>query len=255
LFKTLLKNTDYIVVAIIFILFLIGLIGIFSAGYNTDINKDEYIKQVIWFSIMFIVMIVIWAIDYNIFDIFGYGIYIFSIILLVLVLFMPSLMGARSWFNLGGFLYQPSEFMKIGYILVTAKILSHFNSNNCNILIRNISLFFIFIIPFILILLQPDFGTASAFIVISCFMFYISGVKYRYIFIGILLLALLLIGVYFFILNPIQQQRIAVFLDPTLDPMGSGYNAIQSKMAIGSGMIFGTGLLKRNTNSTRIFTY
>ncbi|MNV63685.1 Rod shape-determining protein RodA [compost metagenome] len=91
--------------------------------------------------------------------------------------------------------------------------------------------------------MQPDFGTAAVFIVITIFMLFANGLKYRYIFLGLALLIVLVPIVYFFVLNPIQQERILVFLDPTRDPLGAGYNAIQSKLAVGSGMLFGTGLL------------
>ena len=121
--RNLLKNTDYVVLVCVLLLVAIGVVGIYSAGYNTDINKDEYIKQIIWFSIVFVMMVVIWFIDYNIFDIGGYLLYGINLVLLVAVLFMPSMMGASSWFNFGGFLYQPSELMKIGYIICTAKFI------------------------------------------------------------------------------------------------------------------------------------
>ncbi|MDD3304341.1 MAG: rod shape-determining protein RodA [Clostridia bacterium] len=249
MFKTLLKNTDYIVLICVLLLVIIGILGIFSAGYNTDVNKDEYIKQLIWFGISVVIMLIIWMLDYNMFDIGGYILYGISLVLLVAVLFTPSLMGARSWFNFGGFLYQPSELMKIGVILCTAKAFSIYKNNIGQIdkrkkiiVIAIISL--LFLIPVVLILLQPDFGTAVAFFVICAFMLFRSGIKYRYIIAAILLILIMVPVVYFFILNPTQQQRIKVFLNPELDPLDSGYNAIQSKIAVGSGMVFGTGLLK-----------
>lgn len=246
--KNLLKNTDYILLTCVILLFIIGVIAIFSAGYATNVNKDEYLKQVIWFGVSFVVMVLIWRIDYNIFDIAGYIIYIASTILLVAVLFMPKIMGARSWFNLGGMLYQPSELMKIGYIICSAKFISVYknslskNSKKMKIL-SLITLITIFLIPFVLILLQPDFGTAAVFFVIACFFMFKFGIKYRYVIAGILLAVVLIPFVYLFVLNDVQKQRIDVFLNPELDPLGSGYNAIQSKIAVGSGMLFGTGLL------------
>ena len=247
MFKTLLKNTDYIVLIIVLVLFIIGLVGIYSAGYNTTINKDEYIKQIMWFGIMLIAVIVIWSIDYSSFDIAGYAIYFFSAIALVTVLFSNSLMGAKSWFNFGSFLYQPSELMKIGYILCLAKLLSFFSKENLSRkdnIIKFITILLLFFIPVTLIMLQPDFGTAAVFLVITFFMLFSSGIKYRYIISILAIICLVAPIIYMFILTPIQQNRILVFLDPTLDPLGSGYNAIQSKIAVGSGMIFGTGLLK-----------
>lgn len=249
LIKNLLKHTDYIVLACVVILFIIGVIGIFSAGYNTDINKNEYIKQIIWFSAVSVMIVVIWAIDYNFFDIGGYALYLINVILLGVVLFMPSLMGASSWFNFGGFLYQPSELMKIGYIICTAKFISVFKNSLTQTdkkkkILYVIGLGLLFIIPVGLIMLQPDFGTAMAFCFILAFMLFKSGLSYRYILIGFILVLILVPIIYFLLLNPTQQQRIKVFINPNLDPLGSGYNAIQSKIAVGSGMLFGTGLLK-----------
>lgn len=247
--KNLIKNTDYVVLICVLILVTVGVIGIYSAGYNTNVNKDEYIKQIIWFSLSFVMMIVIWLIDYNIFDIGGYILYAINLVLLAVVLFMPSIMGASSWFNFGGFLYQPSELMKIGYIICSAKFISLYKnglnkaSKKRNIIYISI-LALLFILPVGLILMQPDFGTAVAFCFILAFMLFKSGIKYRYIFMGIGIVIILVPIVYSFLLNPTQQERIKVFLDPELDPLGSGYNAIQSKIAVGSGMLFGTGLLQ-----------
>ncbi|MEG2348558.1 MAG: rod shape-determining protein RodA [Clostridia bacterium] len=249
MFKSLLKNTDYILLACVIVLVTIGIIGIFTAGYSTEINKDEYIKQIIWFSIVSVMIIIIWAIDYSIFDIFGYFLYAINLGLLILVLFMPKLMGASSWFNFGGILYQPSELMKIAYIIVSAKFISIFKNNisktdkKKRLIIISI-LVALLIVPVGLILLQPDFGTAMAFLVVAIFFLFKSGIKYRYIFLGISVVIIIAPIIYFFVLNPIQKQRIDVFINPELDPLGSGYNAIQSKMAVGSGMLFGTGLLK-----------
>lgn len=248
MFKNLLKNTDWVLFVSVLVLLIIGVIGIYSAGYNTDVNKDEYIKQMIWIGISFVIMIIIWAIDYNIFDIGGYILYAVNLVLLIAVLFTESIMGASSWFNFGGFLYQPSELMKIGVILCSAKLLSTYKNGYSNTKKKNIiyiiSITLIYLLPILLILKQPDFGTAMAFVMIAIFMLFKSGIKYRYILIGIVLVILMVPLVYFFVLNNTQQQRILVFLNPDLDPLGSGYNAIQSKIAVGSGMLTGNGLLK-----------
>lgn len=245
MFKKLLKNTDYVVLGCVIFLFIIGVVGIYSAGYNSSVNNDEYIKQIIWFAVMSVAMIVIWAIDYNIFDIGGYVLYILSTIMLVAVLFMPKIMGVKSWFNLGFFLYQPSELMKIAYILVFSKMLTSFNDNSKKSkILKFVSCTITFLIPFTLIMLQPDFGTAVTFIVITIFMLFMNGIKYKYILIGIAACIILVPVIYFFGLSQYQQDRIQVFLHPDIDPLVSGYNAIQSRLAVGSGMIFGTGLLK-----------
>lgn len=248
MFKSLIRNTDYILLFCVIALLVIGVIGIYSAGYNTTVNKDEYVKQMIWIGISFVLLIILWAIDYSVFNFFGYVLYVVNFILLIVVLFMPSLMGASSWFNFGGFLYQPSELMKIGVILCSAKFITMYKNAKTNSKLQNIlwivGIALIYLLPLSLILLQPDFGTSMAFLMISVFMLFKSGIKYRYIFIGLVLLAILVPIVYNFLLNDVQKQRILVFLNPNLDPLGSGYNAIQSQIAVGSGMLTGNGLLQ-----------
>ena len=230
-----------------FALVAIGVVGIYSAGYATDVNSDEYIKQMIFFGIGLLLLTAIYLIPNYIFEVGGYIIYFISLILLVLVLFTSKIMGASSWFNLGGFLYQPSELMKVGYILVFSKLLISFKNvtnNKVKKIILGILLASSFFIPVGLIMLQPDFGTAAVFLFITFFILFKSGLKYRYVLIAIGLILVMIPIMYFFILNDTQQARIDVFLNPSLDPLGSGYNAIQSQLAVGSGMAFGTGFLQ-----------
>lgn len=98
-------------------------------------------------------------------------------------------------------------------------------------------------VPVLLICLQPDFGSAMVFLVITAFMLFRAKIKYKYIVIILLVVIAILPVIYFFLLNGVQQQRILVFLNPDLDPLGSGYHSIQSKLAIGSGKLTGMGLL------------
>ena len=234
--KNLLKNTDWVILLIVTILFVIGVIGIYSAGYNTELYKFDYIKQIIFFGIMIIPISIVWIVSYRIFDIFGILTYIGSLGLLVLVLFTRPIYGATSWFDLEFMSFQPSELMKIGYILTTAYALVKFKKYNYLIAI-------LLVLPIIgLLALQPDLGTAMSFAVICAIMLFVSGFKYRYIFVALVILSIIVVLAYNFVLNDIQKARIDVFFDPTLDPLGSGYNAIQSKMSVGAGMLFGTGI-------------
>ncbi len=245
--KAIIKNTDFIIVIIILILVAIGLLGIYSAGYNTENSKDEYIKQFIWFGASIIALGVIWLVPYNISGFIGIPAYIISIALLIAVLFTEPINGASSWFNLGMFSFQPSEIMKVAYILVLAKFIEYILMKEKNAINKWYNLLIVavlFIIPALLILKQPDFGTAAVFASITFFVLYRAGLSYKYILIGILVVALVVPVIYNFVLTDVQKERILVFLDPEKDPLGSGYNAIQSKIAIGSGMIFGTGFLK-----------
>ena len=244
--KSLLKNTDYVVLVTVLLLFVIGVIAIFSAGYNTDVNKDEYIKQIMWMAAVFVMMIVIWAVDYKVFDIAGYILYGINLILLMLVLFMPSLMGASSWFNLGGILYQPSELMKIGFIICAAKLATIYKNNiNQNDKKKKIIMIAVmlltFLLPVILIMLQPDFGTGMIILVSIIGLLFVSGVDFKFF------IRLGLIGVVGIVLliaiAPYRLERILSFLNPWSDPLGSGFQIIQSLYAIGPGGLFGQGFM------------
>lgn len=251
MFKNLLKNTDYILIITIIALFIIGVIAIYSAGYgDVDGSNTEYQKQILWFGVVCIIGIFLWAIDTSVFEFMGYALYAINLVLLILVLAMPSVFGASSWFKIGGISYQPSELMKIGYILCVAKVMTMYNENKQspqpdkrkNIILL-IVLSLLFIVPFVLIIMQPDFGTALVYVMITAFMLFKLGIKYRYIIIAFLIALVLLPAVYNFLPDH-AKTRIDVFLNPELDPLGDGYNAIQSKIAVGSGMFLGTGLLK-----------
>lgn len=251
MFKNLLKNTDYILIITIVVLFVVGVIGIYSAEYgDTDESNTEYQKQIVWFAIVCLAAIVLWAIDTSVFEFMGYALYGINLILLILVLAMPSVFGASSWFKIGGISYQPSELMKIGYILCAAKVMTMYNENKQspqpdkkkNIILL-VVMAALFVVPLFLIILQPDFGTALVYVMITAFMIFKLGIKYRYI-VAAFLIGLILLPIVYNFLPSHAKSRIDVFLNPELDPLGDGYNAIQSKIAVGAGMFLGTGLLK-----------
>ena len=125
--RGLLKNTDYVLIVLAVVLVVIGIVGIYSAGFNSTDNT-EYQKQMIWFGVGLIVMGITWVIDYNLLgklSYVGYGIFV---ALLIAVLFTTPINNATSWFDLGFFKFQPSELMKIVYILLLAKILDGINT-------------------------------------------------------------------------------------------------------------------------------
>lgn len=245
--RSIFKNTDYVILILAIILSIIGIVGIYSAGLNSTSSSDEYIKQIIWFGISLVVMFVVWILDYHVSSIFGLIAYPICLILLGIVLFMPEVNGASSWFNIGNILIQPSEFMKLAYILLLAKYIDYVFTKGKDAINKWYYICIalsIFAIPVMLIMLQPDLGTALVFASITFFMLFKSGLSYKYILALILVIIISIPLLYFFILSDYQQARIQVFLNPEQEPLGAGYNAIQSKIAVGSGMIFGTGLGK-----------
>lgn len=245
--KNLTKTSNLSIVIFVIILSILGIIGIYSSGYNSNYSGGEYIKQIVWVLVGMSAMTAIYFIDYNTIGVLGYGLYLLVLVLLGVVLFTTPVNGSSSWFDFGLFKFQPSELMKIAYILVLGKFLEYIilkNRKEINKLYSLAITFGIFVVPIVLILLQPDLGTAVVFISITVFMLFFAGLNYKYILIAGLIIIILAPSTYFFVLNDYQQKRIIVFLNPEKDPLGSGYNAIQSKLAIGSGMIFGTGILK-----------
>lgn len=170
------------------------------------------------------------------------------IFLLILVLFTEQINGASSWFNIGSFSFQPSEFGKIATILFMAyalNLLQARSKKEINKIHKLLAVLLIVAVPILLIVVEPDFGTATAYIFATVFILFVSGIDKKYIFLAIALVAIL-VPVIYINLPAHALQRIEVYLHPESDPRGSGYNIIQSKLAIGAGQILGMGLFQGN---------
>ena len=242
-----LKNVEWTILIVAIILCIIGLVALFSATNETE--HDDFNKQCIWFVVSIIIMIGVMIIDYEtlvkISPIF-YGLFI---ILLIGVLFTPEINGATSWFDIGFFSFQPGEFAKIFVILFLALAINRIQERGkqeINRPTRLLILLAILGIPVLLIIKQPDFGTAAAFIVAAALMIIAAGIDKKYIIATIILVIVSVPLIYNFILPEHAKQRIDIFLNPESDPRGAGYNIIQSKIAIGAGGLTGMGLLKGN---------
>lgn len=245
--KKILRNMEWGIVVCTILLIAIGLVALFSATQNSD--YDELKKQIMWLAISVPIIVIIILIDYEFFNKISPVIYGLSILLLIAVLFTEPINGATSWFSIGPFTLQPSEFAKIGIVLFLADIMVKLQKKDKEEINKFWKLGIILItvaVPVLLIIKQPDYGTALAFISALIFMLFAGGISKRYIFISILLIVILLPTAYFFILPEHAKTRIDVFLNPNIDPRGAGYNIIQSKLAIGAGEAFGMGLLKGN---------
>lgn len=194
-------------------------------------------------------MVLVICIDYEVIAKISPIFYGIFLVLLVGVLFTEAVNGASSWFDIGGFSFQPSEFAKIFVILTFSSVIVKIQERGRDEISRPTRLLLsllIIIVPVLLIIKQPDYGTALAFFVATVFILFAAGIKKRYIIGSILIVAITLPLLYIFILPEHAKTRIDVFLNPNLDPRGVGYNVIQSKLAVGSGGLFGMGLLKGN---------
>ena len=245
--KKIWKNIEWGILICTILLIGIGLVALFSATQNTE--YEELKRQIMWIGISIpIVIMVIW-IDYEWIAKISPIIYGIVLVLLVAVLFTESVNGATSWFNLGAFSIQPSEFAKIFTVIVFALVITKIQARGKDELSRPTRLLLalsVVAVPVLLIIKQPDYGTALAFLMATVFMLFVAGIKKRYIIGAILIVVIAAPLLYFFILPEHAKTRIDVFLNPDLDPRGAGYNVIQSKLAIGSGQFLGMGLLKGN---------
>ena len=245
--KKILHNIEWGILVCTILLIAIGLLALFSSTQNS--NYEEFTKQIMWLGISIPIIIVVVLIDYNFLAKLSPIIYGVSLLLLVAVLFTQPINGATSWFSIGPFTLQPSEFAKIAIVLFLASIMVKLQKRGRDEINRFWKLAIIFSIvavPVLLIIKQPDYGTALAFLSALIFMLFVVGIRKRYIFIAILLVIIIVPVAYFFILPDHAKTRIDVYLNPDLDPRGAGYNIIQSKLAIGAGQAFGMGLLKGN---------
>jgi rod shape determining protein RodA len=225
------------------ILAVIGCVLVYSATFMaTDAPLSR--KQIIWTSIGIILMIVFATVDYHLwFDVapFFYG--IFLVLLLYLLVWERFTRNVKSWVHIGSFQFQPSEFMKIFAALLLAK---YFDSNDRAYLnLRSfLAVMLIVMPPVILIALQPALGSAATFFPLIAVAMFFGGIRAR-VWIAAILVVLLMAPLgFFFFLKPFQRERVVTFLDPERDPLGSGYQVMQAKIATGSGGITGEGFLQ-----------
>ena len=242
-----LKNIEWSILIIAIILCIIGLVALFSATQETE--HDDFNKQCIWFVVSLVIMVGVMLIDYETLVKMSPIFYGLFIVLLIGVLFTPEINGATSWFDIGFFSFQPGEFAKIFVILFLAMAITKIQERGkgeINRPTRLLVLLAILGVPVLLIVKQPDLGTAAAFIVAAALMIITAGIDKRYIIATVVLVVVSVPVIYNFLLPEHAKARIDIFLNPESDPRGAGYNIIQSKLAIGAGGLTGMGLLKGN---------
>ena len=280
------ENIDYRTLLLTALLMLVGMAAVYSATYNAGASA-VFLRQVVWMGIGAVLMILVAFIPFRTLQLLSYPIYIASILALLAVLVAgKTIAGSKSWFGVQGFGLQPSELVKATTILAVASYLSR-RQTNLNRLKDVLSVVGFVLLPVLLIVAQPDIGTALVFLGMIFLVMYWAGVSHFMVitvlapmaaaiaslygitpFIIVIALALVLllllrenrfvsaivfsftvlvgISVQFIFgkLAPHQQKRILIFMNPDTDPLGSGYNILQSKIAIGSGGLTGKGFLQ-----------
>ncbi|MDI6726527.1 MAG: rod shape-determining protein RodA [Smithellaceae bacterium] len=244
--RRLIVNFDWPLLFLVLGMCAAGLLNIYSAGYSLRYLPQEpyYIKQLKWVALGIVFMIFTFSIDYRTISRYAYLIYAVSILLLISVLvFGKTAQGAQRWIVLGGFTFQPSELIKLSLILVMARFFEERGLDGPYRLRDLLIPFILLAVPFTLILIQPDLGTALMLFFIFIAIVFFIGIYWK----SLILAAagfLLATPLCWYLLRDYQKERLLTFLSPERDPLGSGYHTIQSIIAVGSGKLTGKGFLE-----------
>ena len=236
------KELDYTLLICIILLSLISLLVMYSTDggeilYHT---KSHFSKLAVFFPLMILIAF------FNIrhWHTFAYVFYLFVILLLLYVSFFGiKVSGSKRWMDLYLFVLQPSELMKISIILCLAKYYHRIKIENVNSITSITFVLSIIVVPIIFVITQPDLGTSVLIALSGLIVLWLGGVRVKY-FVFSLITFLISLPFIISFLKPYQKLRILTFLDPDRDPLGAGYQIIQSKIAIGSGGLDGKGFLK-----------
>ena len=234
-----LKDFDWVLLSLLLVLCTMGVVQIYSTTVHTKF-AGAYLKQICWILLGLGLLFVCCLYDYH--DLLNHMpvLYILTLLLLVVVLLVGSdVSGAKRWLRLGIFSFQVSEPVKLVIILLLARFFTDTPREGVS-LSDALKVFLAVAVPSALIALQPDLGTALTIVPIALVMLYLAGLKPRY-FGGMLLAALLIFPLALHHMKPYQRARITSFLNPELDAKKSGYQLLQSKIAVGSGQLWGKG--------------
>ena len=249
--RRLVKYFDWGLLGMTVLLGFLGLVTLYSAvtSASPTPQKIYYFKQLVWYCAGLIVMVISFLINYKLLDRWANAIYAICILLLICVLLFGKYVGgARRWLILGPLSIQPSEFVKIAVIICLARYYSKIANIRGLNLRELLTPLILAAIPIFLIVRQPDLGTAMLVVLIAGSMTVFVKIERRS-FLYIIASCIITIPMVWFFLKGYQKKRILTFLNPELDPLGAGYHIIQSKIAIGSGMISGKGFLKGTQNA------
>ncbi len=236
------KNLDYILLISVILLSILSVFVMYSTDGGEILfhTKNHFVKLAVFFPLMIFVAFFNIKFWHN----FSYIIYFIVILLLIYVSFFGiKSSGSQRWMDLYLFVLQPSELMKIAIIMCLAKYFHRIKIENVNSFTSITIVLSIIIIPIIFVISQPDLGTSILIALSGLIILWLGGMKIKY-FIYSFITFLISLPFIISFLKPYQKLRILTFLDPDRDPLGAGYQIIQSKIAIGSGGLNGKGFLK-----------
>ena len=236
---------DWTLLGIVLLIASIGILNLYSAAAKIEtVGAPLYLKQIFWLVIGLAAMVTIAFVEYRFYSDFAYIVYTIALVLLLLVLAYGMITsGAQRWVKIGPLSFQPSEFVKISFILALAKFF-HRPADRKGYSLKQLPLpFLLLLLPMALILKQPDLGTAIVLLLV--FFSVLIFVKIRWSsLLAIGMTGAAAVPVLWNFLKGYQKKRIITFFNPDLDPLGAGYHLMQSKIAVGSGGILGKGFMK-----------
>ncbi len=236
------KNLNYLLIFLLIVISFIGAAGLYSAA---DGSYDPWAsRHLIRFYVFLLIAIVISLIDIKLIYKYSYLLFILSLLLLISVEIIGVLgKGATRWIKIFGFSIQPSELVKITIILALAKFYHDIKFENVKKITYLFFPFLILILPFFFVVIQPDLGTSLSILLLGVFILFLVGISLWKFILGIIA-SISSIPILLKFIKPYQKDRIISFLNPESDPLGQGYQLMQSKIALGSGGATGKGFLQ-----------
>lgn len=226
---------------LVFLLLVLGVIGLFVLYSAGGMDQSLLIKQASSFGVGLLLMVLIAQLEPRFMASWSALLYVLGVVLLVIVeLAGHKAMGATRWISIPGVVrFQPAELMKVFVPMTLAWYLARHNlpPSFKRIMVSML----LMVVPVILIARQPDLGTAMLVMISGMFVLFLAGLPWRWILGAVAAVVPIAVGMWMFVLHQYQKQRVLTFLNPESDPLGSGWNIIQSKAAIGSGGVFGKG--------------
>ena len=244
------RDFDWVLLGITMAITILGLVEIYSATRNTP-WQEAHLKQIMWIGLGLAFLWIFSAIDYNILIHHAPAFYAIAVALLLLILVIGTAVGgARRWLPMpGGATLQVSEFVKVVLVLLMARFFSGLHPETVSV--KNLlKIAGLFAAPMFLVARQPDLSTALSYAPILFMGVFIAGLRWEYVLVLALAGALILPLAWQY-LRPYQKERLITFMDPERDPRGSGYQPIQSKIAVGAGGIWGSGFAQGSQTQLR----
>lgn len=240
-----LKKMDWPFIYALIAVTIISLINLYSAshGFNEEGLPSYFLKQSLYYVVSWFLFLFFTFLNPIWFTRMAMPFYLFNVLAIMYVTFFGKVaLGAQRWIHLGFFNYQPSETMKLALILILAKVLSNIPFDSRGLNLKDLLLpLGIILLPFIFVIEQPDLGTSLLILAISGSMLLFVGIR-KWILAVIISIGIITVPLAWnFVLHEYQKKRVYTFLSPSSDPKGSGYNSIQSKIAVGSGQVLGKG--------------